>query len=474
MTPKDPGARIAGALALALAVLFVALRARTADDWDGLGFLSSIHTFDLAAFSPHPPGYPVYVALLRAAHAVTRAFSNDDTTDVIAATALSGASGAMGAFCTYLALRPRLPPFAACAAAAAAFSSSLVFRASSSVGTEGVALAFACGACAVATRSETGRGALAAGALAGLGLGVRLSWWPMFLALPFALERGRRARGIAGVALGTLAWFAPLVVVVGPSQLVALFRTQAEGHAMRWGHTALAASNASPRARAAFFARDVAVDGLGLDADLVAIVLAALVIAGLAAFVRDWASARVTPPSWLLAALALYAAFVLVLQNVEESPRHVAPFVVATTAAAALGFARQSGRARLLVVPLIALLLARAASDARARLDAPPLGVQIVALAQAVPDTAVFGGDTARFAMEAHLPSGYAETLADVDLALGAMSSMPARVLVTSEIDPVGSRVPLVHVARVCRPPRADRKHACLDVYEARFSYLRR
>jgi hypothetical protein len=35
------------------------------DDWDGIGFLESVRDFDLARFRPHPPGYPVYVALLR-------------------------------------------------------------------------------------------------------------------------------------------------------------------------------------------------------------------------------------------------------------------------------------------------------------------------------------------------------------------------------------------------------------------------
>ena len=42
-----------------------------ADDWDGLGFLASVAHFDLASFAPHPPGYPVYVACLKAAAWVT-------------------------------------------------------------------------------------------------------------------------------------------------------------------------------------------------------------------------------------------------------------------------------------------------------------------------------------------------------------------------------------------------------------------
>src|SRR5262245_22565810 len=45
-------------------------RARLPDDWDSVGFVRAVDQFDLAAFQPHAPGYPVYVALCRAAHAL--------------------------------------------------------------------------------------------------------------------------------------------------------------------------------------------------------------------------------------------------------------------------------------------------------------------------------------------------------------------------------------------------------------------
>ena len=44
---------------------------RWPDDWDGLGFLSSVRHFDLKTFAPHPPGYPVYVALLKVASVIS-------------------------------------------------------------------------------------------------------------------------------------------------------------------------------------------------------------------------------------------------------------------------------------------------------------------------------------------------------------------------------------------------------------------
>src|ERR671913_1285388 len=40
------------------------------DDIDATNFMLALHDFDLRANQPHPPGYPVFIALGRAAHAV--------------------------------------------------------------------------------------------------------------------------------------------------------------------------------------------------------------------------------------------------------------------------------------------------------------------------------------------------------------------------------------------------------------------
>jgi protease I len=38
------------------------------DDYDAIGFVLALDDYDLGRMQPHPPGYPVYVALGRAAH----------------------------------------------------------------------------------------------------------------------------------------------------------------------------------------------------------------------------------------------------------------------------------------------------------------------------------------------------------------------------------------------------------------------
>lgn len=44
----------------------IMFRERSLWDWDELLFARAIHNFDLLSFSPHAPGYPVYVAFARA------------------------------------------------------------------------------------------------------------------------------------------------------------------------------------------------------------------------------------------------------------------------------------------------------------------------------------------------------------------------------------------------------------------------
>ncbi len=361
------------------------------DDWDGVGFVEAVRDFDMARMRPHPPGYPVYVALLRVADAVVR--------DPMRACALVAAlDGVVAIGLAWDAARRIAGERAAWLVAVLVGTAPLVWRACSGVGSESAALACAA-ACAwglVVARSRPAVGGLALGAAAGLGLGVRLSWAPLYLPALAIAPRPARAPAASAAAVGCAAWLAPLAAVVGPRALVAQYAAHAAGHAGRWGGSVLTQPGA---VRLAWLARDLFVDGFGAGADAPGIAVGALLAA--AAAHAAWAARR-APRRWAPAALAVavpYLVWIALGQNLREQPRHAVALVALGAAAVAIAAARS--RAGLLIASALAAAMAcRTTFDARARRTIPPPGAQLVELARAQPSPRrllVMGGASVRF-----------------------------------------------------------------------------
>jgi hypothetical protein len=437
------------------------------DDWDGVGFVESVRDFDLARFHPHPPGYPVYVALLRAAAVVAR-------DPMRACVLLAAVSGAAAVAFAWLSARRLAGERAAWAVAVVVGVTPLVWHAFSGVGSEALALAFAA-ACAWACIARPARAAWVLGLAAGLGLGVRLSWAPIYLAALVLAPRAMRLRAAGVAVLACVGWAVPLVAVVGAHRILDLYATHFEGHAERWGGTV---ATEPGTVRLAWLARDVLVDGLGAGSGVLGVLLAALIVAACASAIVAWKGA-----GWrgLLPAVVLVAPYLLwigVGQNLRDQPRHALPLVALLAAGLALP-AGLSRRAFAIVSALALALALRTALDAHARRTVAPPGAQLVALARSQPDAehlGVFGTSSVRFFELTELASqaSTAGTLGDVQLRLSRMASLPSRVWVTSEVQTRGeTRWPLVHVATLCRPPRLDRRMPCLEVQEWEAPYLR-
>src|SRR6476620_8166291 len=84
---------------LAVAALFVCVHLawlpRHLEDIDSINFALGLRHYDIAAHQPHPPGYPVFIALARAGAAIVSPFAPDlATRDAIAMAILAGLSGA--------------------------------------------------------------------------------------------------------------------------------------------------------------------------------------------------------------------------------------------------------------------------------------------------------------------------------------------------------------------------------------------
>lgn len=456
--------------ALAALGAYVALLAATApawpDDWDGVGFVESVHDFDMARFHPHPPGYPVYVALLRLAFALAR--------DPMRACVLVAVlSGALVVSFVWAAVSRGAGERAAWTCAVLVAVCPLAWRACSGVGSEGLALACAA-ACVYGLASPGRAGALALGLGAGLGLGVRLSWAPVYLAALVLTPRAGRARAWTAAAIASAAWAVPFVAVVGPSRLVALYEAHLAGHASRWGGTIMTEPGS---VRFVWLARDVLVDGLGVGADPLGLAIAMVACVAAAQALVAWRAAAWKGWPAVLGLVLPYLVWIGLGQNLRDQPRHALPVVAALAGGLALAAGR-SRRARMVTGALALLVATRTAFDAQARRTVPPPGQQLVELARAQPSPErmdVFGVSSVRFFETTELAAHafQAGALGDVETHLQRVGALPTRVWVTNELEPRdGSPWLLVPVATLCRPVRIDRRAPCLDVLEWKVPYL--
>jgi hypothetical protein len=442
-------------------VVVVALAPPWADDWDGLGFLASVKRFDLDAFAPHPPGYPVYVALLKVGGAIF-----PDAMGAAKAVLALSASVTVALIAMALGAMIRAPLGTRMLIAVAFLVTPLGLRCATAVGSEGPALAFTCLALyGLATRSPA-----AIGIGVGLGLGVRQSWAPLLL--PLLVLAPRRGSALAYALVSILAWAVPLVAIVGPAHLASLSWTHLAGHATRWGGTAL-----TEPARARFLLRDLFIDGLGVEADGLGGALGVVFLVALLLSLGAWRRARWVGARAVLVMSLPYLVWVSVGQNLRDQPRHVLPLValMATGLAVAAWVDR---RARIACLSLFALVAVRAGLDASARLREPPPGAALVGYVRSLPDVErvlVFGGPSARFFQATEL-GGHAfsvETMGDVEMMLTRVARPPARILVTSEVADRNASVAAVPLATFCRPARIERKRPCIEAYEVDPARLR-
>jgi hypothetical protein len=453
----------------AYAILLWETAPRWPDDWDGVGFLESVNDFDLARFHPHPPGYPVYVALLRVAARVAGS-------PIQACKAVAVSSGAAAIALVWDATRRTVGPRAAWIAATLVAVAPAIWHAFSGVGSEALALACAC-ACAWGLSARVRSGPTSATVLglgAGLGLGVRLSWAPLYVAALALASRESRALAWSTAALAVASWAVPFVALVGPHTLLVVSAAHFGGHAARWGGTVLTEPGA---VRLLWFARDLFVDGLGVEPDPLGLAIAALIAIVAAYALLAWHASRWCGWRSAVGAAAPYVLWVGLGQNLRDQPRHVVPLVAMVCAGLAIA---STGRraARLACGLLVVLVALRTAGDAYARRTIPPPGQQLVALADRQPSPkhlVVFGGQSMRFFETAETPSRalLAGSLGEAEMALTRLDQLPTRVWVTNEVAGLSdSRSPLERIALLCRPARLDRRMPCLGVYEWKLPYL--
>jgi hypothetical protein len=218
------------AIAAAYFAAHLPFLAPSLEDIDSINFALGLHHFDPALHQPHPPGYPIYIALGRLSLAVLHAVvpSLDAArTDALALafwSAVGGAIAVVAAACLFESVSRDLPRRVAWWATALLAASPLFWMCGLRPMSDMPGLAAALSAQALLVRGMRDRRALVAGALmAAIALGLRLQtlWLTaplMLLALIAQREAGAwwlLSRPIAAAAAGVLAWAIPLIVASG-------------------------------------------------------------------------------------------------------------------------------------------------------------------------------------------------------------------------------------------------------------------
>jgi hypothetical protein len=249
--PRSAGA----ALIVVYLVAHFVLLPHTLEDLDSINFAMGVRQFDVAKHQPHPPGYPVFIAVSKASTSTLRAlgFSAAAPRGLAIWSAIGGAMALPALFVFFRRLEGR-GHVAWCATAVVACAPLFWFTALRPL-SDALGFGVAIAVLALASGDASRRALTIAAAIAGVAVGIRSQ--TAVLTVPFLLyviAKRREGRALIGAAAafaaGVLLWAIPMIAASGgPSGYMRALTFQANadftGVDMLWTrHSARAIANA--------------------------------------------------------------------------------------------------------------------------------------------------------------------------------------------------------------------------------------
>ena len=290
------------------------------EDLDSLRFALGVVDYDVTKLQPHFPAYPVFCFFAKAIYILTDRYA--------VAFAVLGGVATFGII--YFALgivQIKITTPLGLVAVFLLFFNPLLWLMSNRYMPDAMGVACVLACCYFAAKQESGKAGLGF-FIAGISLGVRLSYTPMLL-VPLLLrlkERGPRLQFVAAGAAGVAVWLIPLIAITGWAELTKAAQTQTQGHFADFGGTVATEPDFALRSIGLF--ESVWADGFGLYWAGRHVVTACTTVALLGILVANW---RAVDRSVLLSApfisCILYLGWIFLFQNVVHKSRHVLPLV---------------------------------------------------------------------------------------------------------------------------------------------------
>ena len=290
------------------------------EDLDSLRFALGVVDYDVTKLQPHFPAYPVFCFFAKAIYALTDRYA--------VAFAVLGGAATFGII--YFALgiaQIKITTPLGLIAALLLFFNPLLWLMSNRYMPDAMGVAGVLACCYFVAKQEVGKAGWGF-FIAGISLGVRLSYAPMLL-VPLLLrlkERGPRLQFVAAGVVGVAVWLIPLIAITGWSELVKAAQTQTQGHFADFGGTVATEPDFALRSIGLF--ESIAADGFGLYWEGRHVVTACTTVALLGILVANW---RTVDRSVLLSApfigCVLYLGWIFLFQNVVHKSRHVLPLL---------------------------------------------------------------------------------------------------------------------------------------------------